>query len=293
MNSLILSYSHYQGWGDSVVSIISLLNAAQQIKINYSNIKIGFIINDIYSNNLLELLETVLDIHFFKNYFDFFEIINLGSNLNNIIKNDTTYKRIYSARNFNLLSGVPGTFDVYCDSDLDSNTHKNITDLCEYCTFNNDHEPENKNIQNFSIFHNNILNFVDNFILTNLNINFNSICYRENNIFNLQKINNFLNNMDKYDSYLVTSNSSRIKKIIHSQLPNAQMIRGYEEEHELDGMPVGDSRLKDAFYSVCELYALSKSQAIFYAGEMTWISLFVWYARNVCKVSLIDINRNN
>jgi hypothetical protein len=67
------------------------------------------------------------------------------------------------------------------------------------------------------------------------------------------------------------------------------MIRGYEEEYKLDGLPVGNSRLKDAFFSVCELYALSKSQTIFYAGELTWISLFVWYARNVHKVPLIHI----
>jgi hypothetical protein len=93
--------------------------------------------------------------------------------------------------------------------------------------------------------------------------------------------------LDINKKYFLCSNSSEIKKLINESVPNIQMIRGFKNDtYNLEGFPVGDKNYMNAFLSVCELYALGKSKKIYYEGEMPWISFFVWYARNVCKIEL-------
>ena len=288
MKKIILSYCHYQGWGDSMVSLFDILNLTEYLKNKYSDLHVTLVINDIRNLDVEDILNEVFDMNFFRTLFDniLIQKINFNEFNNNGVCNflGTTYHRVYSGRNYDVKNNTPGIFDVYVDeNELDSFTETTQ----DYLNFTFD-EVESREIKKYPIFNQKIIDYVNNFIKEHLTKDFESICYRANNILDETKISNLIKKLDKRKKYFLSSNSSVIKKTIHDSIPNVKMIRGFDNEsYHLQGFPVGENKLSDAFFSVCELYMLGEGKKIYYEGELPWVSFFVWYGRNVCKVELV------
>lgn len=286
MKKVILSYCHHQGWGDSMISIFDILNLTNFLRNKYDDIYITLIINDIQNFDIENTLNEVFDINFFKTFFDKFVIQKKSfidfNNFGCCEFNHTKYNRIYSGRNDDVKNNIPGIYDLYVEKNISHIFELNTSDY-DYFVFN---EIENKKIKEFPIFNKKVINHVNNFISENFVGEFESVCYRANNIFDKNKINNLLNKLDKNKTYFLSSNSSLIKEKISKEIPNIKMIRGFKNSYNLSGYSNSSSKISDAFYSICELYALGESKTIYYEGELPWVSLFVWYARNVRKVEI-------
>jgi len=289
MIKIVLSYCHFQGWGDSLVSIFDILNLTDFLRNKYSNLYITLVINDIRSLNIKAVLNEVLDLNFFDVFFDDVIIQDIPYSIfnNNGICSvkGHMYKKIYSGRNDDISNNVPGIFDVYVETNALDTIDISISD-CKYFTY--DEIELGKTIKNFPIFNPKIIDYSESFIRNNLSSEFEAIYYRANEQIDVNKINNLISKVNKNLTYFLCSNSSEVKKIISSFIPNSKMIRGFDNQnYHLSGCPMGINQLNDAFFSVCELYTLSRCKTIYYDGELSWVSFFVWYPRNVCNVKVI------
>lgn len=288
MKKIILSYCHYQGWGDSMVSLFDILNLTDYLKNKYEDLFVTLVINDIRNLDVENVLNEVLDLNFIKSFFDeviIQKVIFDEFNNNGICTfKGLKYERVYSGRNYDIKNNIPGIFDLYIEQEKVSEFEETAQDYLKF-TFD---EMESKEIKKYPIFNKKVIEYVDNFIKENFSDKFESICYRANNIMDNNKIQNLIGKLNKRKKYFLSSNSSEIKKIISKSVPNVKMIRGFENEnYHLSGFPIGESKYSDAFYSVCELYMLGEGKKIYYEGELPWVSFFVWYGRNVCKVELV------
>jgi hypothetical protein len=297
MKKIILTYCHYMGWGDSMISIYDILNCADYLKKKYSDISLTLVINDIRNNDIENILSKILDLEFFNVFFTEFKIQIISfeefNNYGNMVFNGEKYKRIYSGRNIELNNNTPGIYDAYVD-------YKNFEEIqrlnipFEKFTFNDD----GNDVNNFPIFNKEIMDNVDRFIEKNFKDEFLGICYRsQSNSINYDNLNEVKSKIQsKFDinkEYFLCSNSSECKKIIKETKLNIKLFRDVNEHsknHILDGISVGEQKIFDSICSVCEMIILSKCDKIFYSGEMNWISYFTWYGRNVGKKELILIN---
>jgi len=297
MKKIILTYCHYMGWGDSMISIYDILNCADYLKKKYSDISLTLIINDIRNNDIENILSKILDLEFFNNFFTEFKIQIISfeefNNYGNVVFNGEKYKRIYSGRNSDLNNNTPGIYDVYVDyENFEEIGRLNIP--FEKFTFNDD----GNDVINFPIFNKEIMYNVDRFINENFKDGFLGICYRsQSNSINYDNLNEVKSKIEsKFDTdkeYFLCSNSSECKKIIKDTKLNIKLYRDVNEHsknHILDGISVGEQKIFDSICSVCEMIILSKSDKIFYSGEMGWVSYFTWYGRNVENKELILIN---
>jgi len=270
-----------------MISIFDILNLTDFLRKKYNDIHITLIINDIENFDIENILDKVFDLDFFKSFFDEFVIQKISFlnfyNLGFCTFNGVQYNRIYSGRNEDVKNNTPGIFDMYAEKSVSHIFESNSKDY-SYFVFN---EIEDKHIKKFPIFNKKIIDYVNNFISNNFPDGFESICYRSNNVFDENKINQLLNKLNKNKSYFLSSNSSIIKEKISKEIPKTKMIRGFDQSYNLSGFSNNPlSKEYDAFYSICELYTLGQSKKIYYEGELPWISLFLWYARNICKVEI-------
>lgn len=296
MKKIILTYCHYQGWGDSMISIFDILNLTEYIRNNHQDIYITFLINDINNLDVENILSGILDFDFFISFFDEFKIqvmdfSKFNENGSPIINGDK-YRRIYSGRNDNVTNNTPGIFDCYVEEkDFEYFSELKIP-FIEF-TFN---EIDDR-VKDFPIFNSKILENVDNFIKTNFSKDFYSLCYRSKNPINYENLNKFIFNIKQKlssdEEYFLCSNSVECKEKIKETGLNIKLIRDIEQHQKndiLNGFPVGENRDLDAFYSVCEMILLSKSKKIYYSGEFSWVSLFTFYAKSPKKVELQVLN---
>jgi hypothetical protein len=283
MKKIILSYCHHQGWGDSMISIFDMLNLTDFLRKKYDDLYVTLVINDIDDMDIQNVLDEVFDLNFFRNFFDEFVIQKKSfvdfNNFGCCEFNGIQYNRIYSGRNNDVKNNIPGIYNLYVEKNVSHIFEPNIDDY-NYFVYD---EVENKNIKEFPIFNKKVIDHVNGFISENFDGKFESVCYRANSVFDENRINSLLNKLDKNKTYFLSSNSSLIKEKMSKEIPNAKMIRGFDKSYNLSGC---SNSYDDAFYSVCELYTLGESEVIYYGGELPWISLFVWYARNVRKVEI-------
>ena len=294
MRKIRLSYCHYMGWGDSMISLHDILNCAQFLKTNYPNIHLTLVINDIRNNDVEYILESILDFEFFKNFFNEFKVQVISfeefNNYGNLNYNGENFTRIYSGRNDILTSNIPGIFDVYTNIE----EIKTLNIPFQQFTYDDD----GNDVGKFPIFNKKIMNKVDNFISENFNNEFLGVCYRSQagsiNYENLNIVKTIIEKeFDKTKEYFLCSNSSECKTILKTTGINFKLFRDVDKHsnnHILDGMSVGEQKMFDSICSVCEMLVLSKSNKIYYSGEMGWISYFTWYGKNVEKKELILIN---
>jgi len=296
MKKIILSYCHYEGWGDSMISLHDILNCAQFLKTNYSDLYITLVINDIRNNDIEYILENILDFNFFKNFFDEFKVqVTSFEHFNNygcVNYKGEEYIRIYSGRNDILANNIPGIFDVYCD--ISSITEIKILKIPFQKFTYDDHAND---VGRFPIFNKKIIDKVDRFISENFNTGFLGVCYRSQSPIDYENLNMAKNiiekEFDQTKEYFLCSNSSECKRILKKTGINFKLFRDVDEHpnnHILDGMSFGEQKMFDSICSVCEMLILSKSDRIYYSGEMGWISYFTWYGRNVEKKELVLIN---
>lgn len=297
MKEVIFTYCHYMGWGDSMISIHDILNCAQFLRLKCPDLHLSLIIIDIRNNEVEKILENILDFNFFTNFFNDFKVIVTSfeefNNYGCLTQDNENFIRIYSGRNDVLTNNTPGIFDVYC----------NVKKLKEIeklrIPFQNfTYDDDEINVDKFPIFNNKILERVENFISENFNSEFSSVCYRsQSSSINYENLNFVKGQLEtKFDiskQYFLCSNSSECKLILKECGINFKLFRdvdNHSKNHILDGMSVGEQKIYDSICSVCEMIILSKSNKIYYSGEMGWISYFTWYGRNVEKKELILIN---
>lgn len=286
MKKIILAYSHYLGWGDSIKSIFNILNCGSHIRKNMNNVNITFIILDNRSLDIEPLLKEVFDFNYFKSFFDKVTIQkNTFENFNNngVCKfENELYNRIYSCYNYDLKNNIPGCFDVYVN-DIDFFKNIPFLDL----TF----DDTDKIIIDYPIFNDKIISLSEE-IINGFGGEFSSICYRSHDLFpDPFKIKNLQEKISQNGKkFFLYSNSIEARKQLFLSHIYIKMIRPFDSlpsNHFLDGFPVGDNRLTDAIFAVCELYIMGHSKEIFYGGEMGWISYFTWYAKNIKKIKII------
>jgi len=274
-----------------MISIFDILNFADFIKSKYPEIFITMVINDIRNLNVDKVLNHVLDINFFQNFFNDFSIQTINyvefNKEGSCVYNNEDYERVYSGRNGDVENNIPGCFDLFIHKDF-LNEFKTYNINYFDFTFNEDDERE---ILQFPIFNKKVVEYAEEIKQKYLGENFESICYRTN-VTDFEKLKNFRNKLnetiDKKNNYFICSNSSEVKKFLSELDVNSHMVRGFvDEKYHLDGYPTGDNQMIDAFNSVTELYLLGESKKIYYDGEMPWVSLFVWYARTVKKIKFI------
>lgn len=287
-NKILFKFNYISGWGDTFLSIFDVVNCADFIKKNHPNYEIIFYIND---HNNTKLLENVLNLEFFNNFFNEFKVLlppYLFLDISGFcFYNNVKYKRIYSGRNTDVLNSISGIFDVFVPLEI-CETVENLKIPFVDFTFNDiDDRPKD-----FDVFNLDIVNSSNNFIKNNFDIDFESIYYRSLVPINQEKIFKFKELMDSVLSinkkYFMCSNSAFSKKIFSEGEFDIRFYRSLND-HDLNHTPDGFTRsLTDALFAVAELIILSKSNHIYYSGDMPYISLFNWYPINIKKIKLTN-----
>jgi hypothetical protein len=293
---VILTYCHYQGWGDSMISIFDILNMTDYLKTHYTDFHITLLINDIGNLEVEKILNEILDLKFFENFFDEFRIqvvsFSAFNNSGTVFLDNEIYKRIYSGRNEEVNNNTPGIFDFYVLQENYEEVKNLNLPLLDFTFDENDDR-----VKNFPIFKKEILERVDDFIAQNFENEFYSICYRSISPINYQNLNDVASTiklkLNPNQEYFLCSNSAECKERIKDSGLKIKLIRDVSQHNKneiLNGLSISENKIFDAIHSVCEMIILSKSKKIYYSGELSWVSLFTWYAKNVGKVELKIIN---
>ncbi len=285
MKKIIFSYLHYMGWGDSLISLFDIINCAEYIKTNHSDIEITLVVNDCSSKNISDIFPQVFDINFFNSFFDKFIIqekqFHQFTTNNKCELDNISYNRVYSGRNYDMTPNVPGIFDVFVNDDFNEE-FKTLDIPFTKFTFNDD---GSSIIKDFPIFNKNVLDIVDEYINKELVNGFKSIHYRisdtpsPNNFEKLQEIKKILKDkLSQEDTHFLLTNHGIPKKELMSVIPNHkdEMINGYNMSNR--------TVISDPVISMVELLIISRGDYIYTYGDYPWISYFTFYARNVKRV---------
>lgn len=289
---ILFKFSFENGWGDTFLSVFDIVNCADFLKKEYPELEINLVINDEHN---VKTLQQVLNLKFFNKLFDKFEILN-GDKcfrpVNGVCTyNNENYRRLYSGRNEDVSNNTNGIFDVFVLID-DYKLVENLKIPFSNFTFNDiDDRPKL-----FNVFNTDIVKNVEIFINDNFKGEFDSIYYRCVPPLNEQKILRFRDKLvemlDSEKEYFICSNANFVKKVFSETNLNLKMYRSLEQ-HDPNVISNGFTRsgqtIEEALFVVGELILLGKSRTIYYSGDMTYTSLFNWYAINIKKVKLEEI----
>jgi hypothetical protein len=289
---MLFFFSFENGWGDTFLSVFDIVNCVDFLKREYPQFDFTLIVNDKFN---VRTLPSVLNIEFFDNFFNEFEIRNTPNLFcfqnGSCSYNGLEYKRMYSGRNPELFNNINGIFDVYLPvENYDEVKNLNIT-FIDF-TFNDiDDRPKD-----FNVFHPEIVKNVKEFIETNFIESFDAIYYRSLPILDLPKVEYFrqklLDRLDTNKNYFICSNSSLAKQSFLETNLKLKMFRDistHNPNHIGNGFTRLGQTVDEAINVVSELIILGFCENIYYAGDISNISLFNWYATNIKKAKLIQI----
>ena len=288
----VFKFDFENGWGDTFIGIYNLVNLVDHIRTEHPNSEFTLLVNNRHNSNGLNV---ALNIEFFEKHFNTFKILT-GEDLvvlkeGTIKYEDVEYKRIFSGNNHEPMNSVPGCLDVF----VLENQHNEIKNLnIDYENFKFNFS--SKNVKDFPVYNQEIIESINQFISDNFSGDFESIYYRSSATPQINKMEAFIqeliNTLDKNKDYFFCSNSALVKQMIMKTDLNIKLFRGLDN-HEINHIPNGfvhhgNQKDIDTFFAVGEMVILAKSNVIHYDGEQSYPSLFNWYANVVKNVKLID-----
>lgn len=290
---ILVNFRFEVGWGDTFINVYNCISLIKHIK-EQTNKPIHFTINNRKNSNALNI---VLDVEYFNNLCDCFEILNSQNSLD-IVNGETVYQgrkfvRVFSLNNPDITNSIPGGYDVF----IEPINVDNINSLhIPYEKFR--YDMYSQRVSDYSFYKKDLYENAVNF----LNCEFDSIYYRSTGaIYGFdgssgeEKVNRFieyLNRLDNTKKYFFCSNSAVVKKAVLDKTKLDIVLFRDLNNHHINHLPNGFSMLdEDAYFAVSEMLIMGQSKHIHYSGEQSYMSLFNFYPVCVKNVRITDIDK--
>lgn len=287
---ILFSADYGMGIGDFIIKLYAICHLNRYIKERFNYYTI-FILEE-YQTNILHRL---LNINFFKTYFDEFFIQQQSSSVadniphNNIVFDKENYYKQYSAINDYLKNNGRGYWEVYANS-------LSVLPI-NYLDFDY-RDPSSRKSEpipdyHLNIFHPEIYKNAKLFVESTISNKFDCVYYRYLHTLDYDHMSSsaekIKNHIPKGKSIFLTSNSEKIKKYFTEILTNNQCFTLKTiDTSVIDGIGLAHTDSDRILDLATEMLIMSYSDKIHYAGNHHYISLFNYYAHMIKNVPLYE-----